>query len=373
MSSARIECGFCFTVPVTGFCEKCHYRLCETCSKNHPRVEMFKNHKVVRTEGSNNPTEELDIDIHERKCKIHTDEKTALFCERHDVSLCLCCLLIEHKGCIGSMIYLGNVVCDTEVLNEYISKLNELGDQAESIASEIEENIKLSAELRSKCEKDIDTFYDELIVKLLKLKKNAETEIAHKYRQNAEHLEKVLVSCNGNRQRISQQIKHIGDLVQKKHDRNLYVTLKRKGKTTNEFLCSNQQSRISNNVTKLTFARNSELEKVLKNDTLTFGITIDVCDGSEEVHEQNTEILIKTDTWDMWDKTDTKGDNQNMFVDMWETTDTKGDNQTIFPDRIFADMLDRTDTKGDYQTNVADMWEAVPFSGVSTEKGLFLP
>ncbi|KAH3746547.1 hypothetical protein DPMN_180955 [Dreissena polymorpha] len=72
-------------------------------------------------------------------------------------------------------------------------------DQADSIASEIEENIKRIAELRSKCEKDIDTFYDELIVKLLKLKTNAETDIAHKYRQNAEHLETVLVSYNKNR------------------------------------------------------------------------------------------------------------------------------------------------------------------------------
>ncbi|KAH3746560.1 hypothetical protein DPMN_180969 [Dreissena polymorpha] len=109
--------------------------LCETCSKNHPRVEMFKSHNVVRTEGPKNPNKELDVDIHERKCKIHIDEKTTLYCEEHDVCLCVCCLLLEHKGCIASMIHLGNVDCDSEVLHEYISKLKEMADQANSIAS----------------------------------------------------------------------------------------------------------------------------------------------------------------------------------------------------------------------------------------------
>ena len=96
---SAIKCSSCNDdANATSWCVDCSEFICDNCVKAHQRLKITKDHTIK-------PKDEGLVDINTSNinnskfalCKVHTQEKLALFCETCDRLTCRDCQLVDHR------------------------------------------------------------------------------------------------------------------------------------------------------------------------------------------------------------------------------------------------------------------------------------
>ncbi|KAH3855851.1 hypothetical protein DPMN_098421 [Dreissena polymorpha] len=116
------------------------------CIPLHKR--MYGNIKFQPDESENIAGDPLrrEKDIHEQKCSLHVTENLALYCEKHDASICGRCIRSNHMTCIDSIVDLHDITFDERRTSERISTLMNLEQEICKIEKHVEENMNSNDE-----------------------------------------------------------------------------------------------------------------------------------------------------------------------------------------------------------------------------------
>ena len=94
--SKQHVCCVCVNVAAVSMCLTCGDMFCQSCSTVHKKQSATKHHKVenlasltVENLAANRPA----------TCAVHDDEVSKLFCPTHGVSICMFCVIEDHRQC----------------------------------------------------------------------------------------------------------------------------------------------------------------------------------------------------------------------------------------------------------------------------------
>ena len=93
--SKQHGCCTCVNVAVS-MCLTCGDMLCQSCTEVHNKLSVSKHHNV---ENLASLTAEKLAANHPATCAVHDDEVSKLFCPTHGVSICLFCVIEDHRQC----------------------------------------------------------------------------------------------------------------------------------------------------------------------------------------------------------------------------------------------------------------------------------
>ena len=94
--SKQHVCCVCVNVAAVSMCLTCGDMFCQSCSTVHKKQSATKHHNVenlasltVENLAANRPA----------TCAVHDDEVSKLFCPTHGVSICMFCVIEDHRQC----------------------------------------------------------------------------------------------------------------------------------------------------------------------------------------------------------------------------------------------------------------------------------
>ena len=183
-------CDTCFegkglNVKVYGYCIDCFQFMCSDCHLVHSKFPVAREHTVLR--GSNMPQCQADKPPKFEYCAIHPKLLKNEFCSEHKSLICSSCSSTSHNKCfVGSV----HKVCKTVNISEIDLLYNDVKigqDQARSVISLLETNMKNLAEQKKTVLKEARTIHDQIISKINKLFKDMQSNIETLYQsQEAE-------------------------------------------------------------------------------------------------------------------------------------------------------------------------------------------
>ncbi|CAC5407373.1 unnamed protein product [Mytilus coruscus] len=99
MASSIPTCDICITNTISksasGWCLECEEAICSDCEKQHRRMKLTKNHKIIPVEDKKMSISNLDS---EQECNDHS-RKLDFFCLKHSQPCCVTCIFEKHKRC----------------------------------------------------------------------------------------------------------------------------------------------------------------------------------------------------------------------------------------------------------------------------------
>nr|XP_006811545.1 PREDICTED: E3 ubiquitin-protein ligase TRIM56-like [Saccoglossus kowalevskii] len=140
-----LKCDVCASA-ASFWCKDCAEFVCQDCSVPHNRMRVTKNHKVITVE----EYQELEKSdqrhlIRPRFCTNHPDNQLELFCDLCQVTACIKCGMIDHKGIDHKMISMGDAVNKyspnlhslTDKLGRAVTSLNSCKDKQEQVKKQL--------------------------------------------------------------------------------------------------------------------------------------------------------------------------------------------------------------------------------------------
>ena len=94
--SKQHACRVCVNVTAVSMCLTCGDMFCQSCSTVHKKQSMSEHHKVEDL--ASLTVEKLAVN-RPATCAVHDDEMSKLFCSTHGVSICLFCVIDNHRQC----------------------------------------------------------------------------------------------------------------------------------------------------------------------------------------------------------------------------------------------------------------------------------
>ena len=94
--SKQHVCRVCVNVAAVSMCLTCGDMFCQSCSTIHKKQSVTEHHKV---ESLASLTVEKLAANRPATCAVHGDEASKLFCPTHGVSICLFCVIENHRQC----------------------------------------------------------------------------------------------------------------------------------------------------------------------------------------------------------------------------------------------------------------------------------
>ena len=177
-------CDTCFegkglNVKVYGYCKDCFQFMCSDCHLVHSKFPVAREHTVLH--GSNMPRCQADKPPKFEYCAIHPKLLKNEFCSEHKSLICSSCSSTNHNKC-----YVGRVdkVCKTVNISEIDLLYNDVKtgqDQARSVISLLETNMKNLAEQKKTVLKEARTIHDQIISKINQLFKDLQSNIETLY------------------------------------------------------------------------------------------------------------------------------------------------------------------------------------------------
>ncbi|XP_052228492.1 tripartite motif-containing protein 45-like isoform X5 [Dreissena polymorpha] len=293
MASNFENCGFCFNEPVFGFCENCTVRLGKKCFELHKNAPGHITFQLDTSKKLASGPLIREKDIHQQKCSLHVTENLALYCEKHDATVCGRCIRTNHMICKDSIVDLHEITFDKQRTSERITTLKNLEQEICTIEKHIEENLKSNNECKETYLNAIEKYYKELLTRLDKLVSQSKNAGNVRYAQNEENLKKVQVKCKDTKRHIQEQTNTIQELSEKNQQKHLYIISKRLEKELQNLNSVIRQSSLENTIVKFSFERNSKLQTLLQNTIQEIGTLQEACEGSDEVCDQPG--IIQTD------------------------------------------------------------------------------
>ncbi|CAC5373569.1 unnamed protein product [Mytilus coruscus] len=99
MATLIPTCDICITNNISktacGWCLECEEAICSDCEKQHRRMKLTKNHKIIPVEDKKMSISNLDS---EQECNDHS-RKLDFFCLKHSQPCCVTCIFEKHKRC----------------------------------------------------------------------------------------------------------------------------------------------------------------------------------------------------------------------------------------------------------------------------------
>ncbi|CAC5365060.1 unnamed protein product [Mytilus coruscus] len=100
-SQLNVQCGPCgyedIKKKAKTWCANCEEGFCGECDKSHKSMKVSRGHNVISIEDYR---QIKDISVN-MNCDIH-DKKLDLYCKKHDIAICVVCILSQHKTCSSS-------------------------------------------------------------------------------------------------------------------------------------------------------------------------------------------------------------------------------------------------------------------------------
>ena len=94
--SKQHVCCVCVNVAAVSMCLTCGDMLCQSCTEAHSKLSVSKHHKM---ENLASLTVEKLAANRPATCAVHDDEVSKLFCPTHGVSICMFCVIEDHRQC----------------------------------------------------------------------------------------------------------------------------------------------------------------------------------------------------------------------------------------------------------------------------------
>ncbi|KAH3717624.1 hypothetical protein DPMN_060417 [Dreissena polymorpha] len=149
-----------------------------------------------------------------------------MYCENHNVAICVRCLRINHKDCIDKTIDLLDIKLEELNVRESLSIIEELEDEITKTEDVIAENGQVNDDCNSTFKREIETFFLKLTEQLSLMKNQAEEAGSVKHNLNGNALIKLTVECKDVKKIVSDKKRLLVELVEKKHTGRLYVAMR---------------------------------------------------------------------------------------------------------------------------------------------------
>ncbi|KAH3717722.1 hypothetical protein DPMN_060517 [Dreissena polymorpha] len=354
-------CAFCSAESVMGFCENCNCKLGSNCLQNHKKLPVFADHVTFTFEdlypctnaesGFIKLTNELKLepDLHNENCEIHETEKTRMYCENHNVAICVRCLRINHKDCIDKTIDLLDIKLEELNVRESLSIIEELEDEITKTEDGIADNGQVNDDCNSTFKREIETFFLKLTEQLSLMKNQAEEAGWVKHNLNGNALIKLTVECEDVKKIVSDKKRLLVDLVKKKQPGRLYVAMRSFLKETRDIKTKLRNVCQKNHIQKFSFRPNDALQHVFFSYNSVIGILQEAATGSDEFQE--LEVQVKSNIHEF-----KKKPNDELEHLLFSSNSVKG---SLHEEAIGSDKLQglQVQTGGNWKSQYSELCE----------------
>lgn len=145
------------TIIASAFCVDCLEYLCKACCKDHSRIKLTRQHRVLKDKDFPTDTTALRHMKELLNCPKHLDKAVSFKCLKHSSLICLLCLATEHKTC-------ETVEVENDILLKDKREMDLLGEKAssliDSVTSKGKKNLSALCTKESIIRKEIESAKD---------------------------------------------------------------------------------------------------------------------------------------------------------------------------------------------------------------------
>ncbi|VDI82093.1 Hypothetical predicted protein [Mytilus galloprovincialis] len=182
------------------WCRECQETLCDSCNKQHKRVNVCKNHYTIAVDIL--PSKEVLKSLSSNQCPEHTNSSAVLYCLDHDEPCCSKCLVqnAKHNKCKNESIQEASknvkhstiLSCISNDIEDMHITLSQLNSSTDLNLQNIDSNCKDIISKFTSMKENIITKLDECENKLVKELKLQQEEVVAKVMHQNERANKVM-------------------------------------------------------------------------------------------------------------------------------------------------------------------------------------
>lgn len=192
MSVSCVPCAIDhINIQASVWCRECQETLCDSCNKQHKRVNVCKNHYTIAVDLL--PSKEVLKSLSSNQCPEHTNSSAVLYCLDHDEPCCSKCLVqnAKHNKCkietiqeasknVKHSTILSCISNDIEDMNITLSQLNSSNDlNMQNIDSNCEDVMSSFTNMKQDIIANLDKFENKLVKEVQLHQEEIKSKVLH--------------------------------------------------------------------------------------------------------------------------------------------------------------------------------------------------